>query len=190
MVIKLDGSCALIIVDMQNDFMPTGRIPVPDADKIVPVLNKYVEIFLSNKLRIFATRDWHPPNHISFKQRGGFWPMHCVKDTTGADFQNDLKIPRSITIISKGSEADKEAYSGFEGTDLARKLEQNSIERILVGGVATDYCVKNTVLDALRLGLNCILLEDAVKGIRNGEEALKEMLSKGANITSIDKVED
>lgn len=189
MFIKLDGSCALIVVDMQNDFMPTGTVPVPDADRIVPVLNKYVDIFLSNKLHIFATRDWHPPNHISFKQRGGIWSMHCVKDTIGAEFHNDLKIPRSATIISKATEADKEAYSGFEGTELARKLEQNSIKCVLVGGVATDYCVKNTVLDALRLGFDSILLEDAVKGIKNGEEAVKEMQGKRAKITSIDKIE-
>jgi len=190
MVIKLDRSCALVIVDVQNDFMPTGTLPVPDADKIVPVLNKYIDMFVSNKLQIFATRDWHPPNHISFKQRGGIWPMHCVKDTMGAEFHNDLKIPRSTTIISKGTEADKEAYSGFEGTDLAKKLEQNSIKRVLIGGVATDYCVKNTALDAIKFGLDVVLLEDAVKGIKNGNDAIKEMGSKGVKMASINEIKD
>jgi nicotinamidase/pyrazinamidase len=190
MVIKVDRSCALLIVDMQNDFMPTGTLPVPDSDKIVQVINKYIDMFTSNKLHIFATRDWHPPNHVSFKQRGGVWPMHCVKDTIGADFPSELRIPRSTTIISKGYEYDKEAYSGFEGTELAKKLEQNQIKCLLVAGVATDYCVKNTVLDALKLGLDIVVLIDAVKGIKNGDEAIKEMRRNGAKIATIDDVSD
>jgi len=190
MVIKLDRSCALIIVDMQNDFMPTGTLPIPEADKIVSVLNNYIDMFVSNRLHIFATRDWHPPNHKSFKQRGGIWPMHCVKDTMGAEFHSDLKIPRSTTIISKGTEAEREAYSGFEGTDLAKRLEQDSIKRVLIGGVATDYCVKNTALDAIKFGLDVVLLEDAVKGIKNGNDAIKEMQSKGVKIVSINEIKD
>jgi len=190
MVVKLDRSCALVIVDMQNDFMPTGTLQVPDADKIVPVLNKYIDMFVSNKLHIFATRDWHPPNHISFKQRGGVWSMHCVKDTLGAEFHSDLKIPRSARIISKGIEANKEAYSGFEGTDLAKKLEQNNIKCVLIGGVATDYCVKNTAFDAIKVGLNVVLLEDAVRGIKDSNGAIKEMQSKGVKIVSINEIKD
>ncbi len=190
MAIKLDRSCALVIVDIQNDFMPTGTLPVPDADKIVPVLNKYIDMFVSNKLHIFATRDWHPPNHISFKQRGGVWSMHCVKDTLGAEFHHDLKLPRSATIISKGVEADREAYSGFEGTDLAKKLEENGVRCVLIGGVATDYCVKNTALDAIKFGLDVILLEDAVKGIKNNHDAIKEMRGKGTKIANINGIED
>lgn len=190
MVIKVDGSCALLIVDMQNDFMPTGTVPVPDADKIVPVLNKYIDIFASNRLHIFATRDWHPPNHISFKQRGGVWPMHCVKDTLGAEFHSELKIPRSTRVISKGYEYDKEAYSGFEGTELDRHLGQNQIRRLLVGGVATDYCVKNTVLDALSRGIDVVVLEDAIKGLKTSEEAIEEMKKKGAKIATFDEIKD
>ena len=190
MVIRLDRSCALVIIDVQNDFMPTGTLPVPDADKIVPVLKKYIDIFVSNKFYIFATRDWHPPNHISFKQRGGVWPMHCVKDTLGAEFHNDLKIPRSATIISKGTEADREAPSGFEGTDLGKKLEQNSIKCVLIGGVATDYSVKNTALDAIKFGLDVVLLEDAVRGIKNSNGAVKEMQSRGVKIASISDIKD
>lgn len=189
MAIKLNQDCALIIVDMQNDFMPNGSLPVPDADKIVPALNKYIDLFSSHKLPIFATRDWHPPNHISFKQRGGVWPMHCVKDTEGAEFHNELRIPRSTKVISKGYESDKDAYSGFEGTELAKELEKNQIKRVLVGGVATDYCVKNTVIDALNMGLDVVLLEDAIKGIKNDGQAIEEMLKKGAKLATIDDLE-
>ncbi|MFQ5921198.1 MAG: isochorismatase family protein [Nitrososphaerales archaeon] len=189
MVIKLSSSCALIIADMQNDFMPSGALPVPDAEKIVPALNRYIEIFASRKLPIFATRDWHPPNHISFKQRGGIWPMHCVKDTAGAELDKALKIPRSVRIISKGTEADKEAYSGFERTDLARRLEAEGTRCVLIGGVATDYCVKNTALDAIRLGLDAVVLEDAVKGINKGDDAMREMQSEGVRTARIEEIE-
>lgn len=189
MVTKVDESYALLIIDMQNDFMPSGSLPVPNSDKIVPVLNKYIDKFASNRLDIFATSDWHPQNHISFKQCGGVWPMHCVKDTKGAEFSNELRITRGTTVVSKGYEFDKEAYSGFEGTELARKLEQSQIKCLLVGGVATDYCVKNTVLDALRRGLDVILLEDAVKGIKHGFEDIQEMRKMGAKIANIDNIE-
>jgi nicotinamidase/pyrazinamidase len=188
MATKVGRSCALLIVDMQNDFMPTGTLPVPDSDKIIAVVNKYIDVFVSNKLPIFATRDWHPPNHVSFKQRGGVWPMHCVKDTMGAEFSSELRMPRSTTVISKGYEYDKEAYSGFEGTELAKKLEHSDIKCLLVCGVATDYCVKNTVLDALNRGLDVVVLKDAVKGMKNGDEAMKEMREKGAKTTTIDDI--
>ncbi len=115
--------------------------------------------------------------------------MHCVKDTKGADFSNELRITRSTTVFSKGYEFDKEAYSGFEGTELAMKLEQSQIKCLLVGGVATEYCVKNTVLDALRRGLDVILLEDAVKGIKHGFEDIQEMRKMGTKITNIDNIE-
>ena len=178
MVIKIDQSCALLIVDMQNDFMTTGKLPVPDSDEIVPALNKYINMFVSNKLPIFATRDWHPPNHISFKQRGGPWPMHCVKYTRGAEFYTELRIPRNTKAISKGYEHDKEARSSFEGTELTKRLEQNSTSCLLVGGIATEFCVKNTVLDALDRGFDVILLEDAVKEMSNGDKAIKEMKNR------------
>lgn len=190
MAVKLDRSCALIIIDIQKDFLPSGTLPVPDSDKIITVINRYIELFASKKLPIFATRDWHPANHISFKQRGGVWSMHCVKDTQGADFPDDLKIPRSATIISKGTEADKEAYSGFNGTDLARRLEQGGVNCVMVGGIATDYGVKNTVLDAIKLGISVILLEDAVKGIRDNNGAVKEMCSQGVKLACIEDIDD
>jgi nicotinamidase/pyrazinamidase len=188
MSIKLDKRCALIIEDMQNDFMPNGTLPVPDADRIVPVLNKYAEMFASKKLPIVATRDWHPPDHISFKQRGGEWPVHCVKDTLGAEFLKDLKIPGDATVISKATERDVEAYSSFKGTDLAKKLDQSGVKRIFIGGVATEYCVKETALDAIRLGFDVVILKDAVKGIQYSDKAIEEMLSKGVKIAIINDI--
>jgi len=128
MVIKIDTSCVLLIIDLQNDFMPSGSLPVPDSDKIIPVLNRYIDIFESHKLPIYATRDWHPPNHISFRQYGGIWPMHCVNDTIGAGFPGGLNLPRRATRFSKGYEYDRLGYSAFEDTALARKLEKNKIK--------------------------------------------------------------
>ena len=189
MIIKLDKLSALIIEDMQNDFMPSGALPVPDSDKLVPVLNKYIEKFASHKYQIFASRDWHPPDHISFKQRGGEWPVHCVKNTHGAEFHEDLKIPKDSTIISKAADRDIEAYSSFKGTDLAERLRMQGIKRVFIGGVATDYCVKDTALDAVKLGFDVVLLQDAVKEIKYGDEAIKEMQSRGVKIVSINDLQ-
>ncbi len=183
---RLDDGSALLIVDMQNDFMPGGSLPVPDADKIVPVINRYIEIFTLKGLPIFASRDWHPPNHISFKQRGGIWPVHCVRHTYGAKFHPDLKLPRSAIIISKGTDPNREAYSAFDRTEFADLLNERNIKRLFVTGVATDYCVKSTVLDALRLGFEVIVLEDGIKGLDKSEEALIEMKTKGATLLRLE----
>lgn len=129
-----------------------------------------------------ATRDWHPPNHISFKERGGPWPPHCVQNTPGAEFVVDL--PEDAIIISKATEPDKEAYSGFEGTNLAEILRENGVEKVYICGVATEYCVKATALDAVRHGFETYLLSDAVKGINPEDEkkALEEMKRAGVKI--------
>ena len=175
---------ALIIVDVQKDFCTGGALPVPEGEKIVPVLNKYIEKFHEAGALIVATRDWHPPNHSSFKNHGGIWPPHCIQETPGAEFHPDLKLPKETKIISKATSADKEAYSGFDGTDLEKELKNAGIQRLFIGGLATDYCVKSTVLDALRLGFETVLLFDAIKGVDvnpgDSERAIKEMLEKGA----------
>jgi len=175
---------ALIIVDVQKDFCSGGALPVPEGEKIITVLNKYIEKFSKAGALIVATRDWHPPNHISFKNYGGAWPPHCIQETPGADFHPDLKIPREAKIVSKATSADKEAYSGFDGTGLERELKAAGIRRVFVGGLATDYCVKSTVLDALSLGFETVLLLDAIKGVDvnpgDSERAIKEMLKRGA----------
>jgi nicotinamidase/pyrazinamidase len=175
---------ALIIVDVQNDFCPGGALPVPEGDQVIPVLNDYITIFKTAHAKIFATRDWHPPNHISFKAQGGPWPPHCVQNSEGAKFHPDLKLPSDTTIISKAVEPLKEAYSGFDGTELANTLKTHGATRVFVGGLATDYCVKHTVLDARKLGFEAVLLLDAIRGI-NAEagdvaKAIDEMIESGA----------
>jgi len=185
---------ALIIVDVQKDFCTEGALPVPEGEKVVPVLNKYIEKFYEAGALIIATRDWHPSNHISFKNYGGRWPSHCIQETPGADFHPDLKLPREAKIVSKATSADKEAYSGFDGTDLETELRNAGIQRLFVGGLATDYCVKSTVLDALRLGFETVLLFDAIKGVDvnpgDSEKAIREMLKRGAKKGLLSDFED
>lgn len=181
---NIDKRSALIVVDVQKDFCPGGALPVPEGDKVVPMLNEYIKHFTRAGAAIYATRDWHPSNHVSFRSRGGPWPSHCVQRTEGAEFHPDLRLPDETRIVSKGSDSDREAYSGFDGTDLNRLLKEGGVKRIFVGGLATDYCVKNTVLDGLRAGFDVVLLEDASRGIdarpRDSEEAVEEMVKKGA----------
>jgi len=173
---------ALIVVDMQRDFMPGGALPVPEADRIIPRINRYIEEFRKKGALIVATRDWHPPNHISFKEQGGPWPKHCVQNTPGAEFV--VELPEDAVIISKATEPDKEAYSGFEGTNLAQILKERGVKRVYICGVATEYCVKATALDAVKNGFETYLLRDAVKGItKEGElEALEEMEKAGVKV--------
>ncbi|MCD6465147.1 nicotinamidase [Candidatus Bathyarchaeota archaeon] len=184
---------ALIIVDVQVDFCPGGALPVPEGDKIVPILNKYIEKFDEAGALIVATRDWHPPNHSSFKTHGGPWPPHCIQGTRGAEFHPDLHLPKRTKIISKATDPSREAYSGFEGTGLSEELKKAGIKRVFVGGLATEYCVKSTVLDALKYGFETFLLEDAIKGIdaKPGDidKAIAEMLQKGAKKISLSDLE-
>jgi len=175
---------ALIIVDVQNDFCPGGALPIPEGDQVIPVLNDYIKIFKKANARIFATRDWHPPNHISFKAQGGPWPPHCVQNSEGAKFHPDLKLPSDTSIVSKATDTLREAYSGFDGTELANTLKTQGATRVFVGGLATDYCVKNTVLDARKMGFETVMLLDAICGI-NAEpgdvaKAINKMIEKGA----------
>jgi len=181
---ELSKNDALIIVDVQRDFCPGGALPVPAGDQVVPVLNDYIKMFKKANAGIFATRDWHPPNHISFKAYGGPWPPHCIQNTEGAKFNPDLKLPDDATIISKAMDPSKESYSGFDGTVLGDALKDKGVTRVFVGGLATDYCVKNTVLDAIELGFGTVLLLDATRGIDvkpiDVEKAIGEMVAKGA----------
>ncbi|MEM1586958.1 MAG: nicotinamidase [Candidatus Bathyarchaeia archaeon] len=192
-MLKVGRGDALIVVDVQVDFCPGGALPVPEGDKIIPALNEYIRRFKAAGALIVATRDWHPPNHISFRTQGGPWPPHCVQGTRGAEFHPNLRLPREAIIMSKATDPLKEAYSGFEGTDLVDELRKAGVKRVFVGGLATEYCVKSTVLDAIKYGFETFLLEDAVRGIdvRPGdvERAVKEMLERGAKKITLTEIE-
>ena len=182
--IVLQKGDALIIVDLQKDFLPGGSLAVPQGDEVVPALEAYLAMALNKALPVFATRDWHPPHHVSFKEKGGPWPPHCVAGTAGAELAGGFELPPEAVIVSKAVEIDKDAYSGFEGTDLDRRLNKLGIKRLLVGGLATDYCVLNTVRDALNLGYEVLLLEDACRAVNvepdDGDQAVREMMGLGA----------
>ena len=181
---KIGIGDALIVVDVQNDFLPGGSLAVPGGDEIIEVLNHYIAVFSTRNLPVFATRDWHPLHHVSFREQGGPWPPHCVAGTVGADFAFGLRLPASVRVVSKGTAAEKDAYSGFAGTDLDAQLHAASVRRVFVGGLATDYCVLNTVSDALAKGLETFLLEDAVRAVDvsagDGARALAQMRARGA----------
>jgi nicotinamidase/pyrazinamidase len=180
---------ALIIVDVQNDFCPGGALAVAKGDEVVPVINRYIEKFAAARLPIIATRDWHPLKTTHFKNYGGVWPEHCVQDTAGAVFHSDLQLGSDVVVVSKGAAADDDSYSGFDGKDdagtpLAELLREWGVQRIFVGGLATDYCVKHTVIDGLKAGFAVALLGDAIRGVNltpdDSEKALGEMRAAGA----------
>ncbi len=191
--VELGKGDALVIVDVQRDFLPGGALAVPRGDEVVPVLNGYIRLFRDKGLPIIATRDWHPPNHCSFKKQGGPWPPHCVQDTPGAQFAPGLELPRDVIIISKATRPQEEAYSGFEGTDMDEKLKALGVKRLFVGGLATDYCVLSTVKDALKLGYRVYLLLDAIRAVDvnpgDGERAIEEMKSLGAIPITLEDLE-
>lgn len=192
-MIKVDRQNALIMVDVQNDFCPGGALPVKEGDKVVPVFNRVIEIFEKIGAPIYACRDWHPKNHKSFKEQGGPWPPHCVQETKGAEFHPDLKFPDNVIIISKAWRPEEESYSEFEDTNLELYLRRQGVRRILVGGLATDYCVKATVLDGCRLGFQTYLLTDAIRGIDvkqgDSERAIEETKKAGAILSTSQEVQ-
>lgn len=179
----------LIVTDMQNDFLPGGALAVPQGDSIIGALNDAVDAFVSAGLPVIMTRDWHPPDHCSFKPRGGPWPEHCVRETTGADFSPLMHRPPDAIIISKATDPNKEQYSAFNGRDAAgRTLGENlrilKAARAFIGGVATEYCVFNTGKDILDEKYKLFVFTDGVKAIDvqqgDGEKALKELEKDGA----------
>ncbi len=176
---------ALIVVDVQNDFCPGGALAVPHGDEVVAPLNKLITEFLERGEPVFKSRDWHPPKTKHFARYGGTWPIHCVQNTAGAEFHPDLIDDIHIRTISKGL-GDEDSYSAFDGTDLGLQLRRLGITEIWVGGLATDYCVKNTVLDALKEGLAVRALEDAMRPVElnsgDGARALEEMKAAGARV--------
>jgi nicotinamidase/pyrazinamidase len=184
---------ALIVVDVQNDFCSGGTLAVQDGDQVVAVLNRYIDQFTQGGLPIFATRDWHPEKTSHFISGGGPWPPHCIQGSWGAQFHPELKLPPETVMVSAGMGSDEDGYSGFLGRDesgarLAALLRRRGVERIFVGGLATDYCVKHTVLDGLKEGFKVVLLADAVRGVNlnagDSERAIEEMLHAGAEVAT------
>ncbi len=179
---------ALLVVDVQNDFCPGGALGVPDGDRIIPRVNRVLELFARRGLPILATRDYHPQVTKHFKAFGGAWPPHCVQGTKGARFHPDLRLPKHTIILSKGMDPEQDSYSGFQalndgGRDLESVVHDMGIDEIFLCGLATDYCVRATALDALRRGIRVRVLEDAVMGVDlkpgDSEAALEEMRMAG-----------
>jgi nicotinamidase/pyrazinamidase len=207
-------------VDVQHDFLPGGNLGVPGGDAVVVAMNKYIGKFIAANLPVIATRDFHPEDHVSFKAQGGTWPPHCVAGTIGAAFPHDLRLPQDVIIISKGTATDKDAYSGFEGCirhqndlpeymwdkfskeehpSLAAVLKTLEINRVFIGGLATDYCVKATVLDGCNTNWGAsenkrvYYLADASAAVNinegDKEKAEKEMEEAGAITVVLEIIE-
>ena len=181
---------ALIVVDVQNDFCPGGTLAVPQGDEVVEPLNQVIDEFLERGEPVYKSRDWHPPTTKHFKAYGGDWPVHCVQNTKGAEFHPALRNDPRINVISKGL-GDTNCYSAFDETDLLAQLQQQDVKEVVVGGLATDYCVKSTVLDALKNGFKVKALQNAMRAVDvqpgDGERAIEEMRDAGAEIVSTDK---
>jgi len=182
---------ALVIVDVQNDFCPGGALGVREGDRVVPILSRYAERFAALGAPIFASRDWHPAETTHFRPYGGVWPPHCVQGTAGAAFHPDLVLPAGTEIVSKGMDPDADAYSCFDaeasdGLPFTAALGERGVSRLFIGGLATDYCVRATVVDGVQAGFEMVVLEDAVAAVDvapgDGDKALAEMRAAGARL--------
>jgi nicotinamidase/pyrazinamidase len=175
---------ALLVIDMQVDFLPGGKLGVPDGDAVLAPINRLLRLFASRGLPIYASRDWHPENHCSFHARGGPWPPHCVAGTPGAAFSDQLDLPAGAIVVSKADTADADAYSAFNGTELAARLRARGVRRLVVCGLATDYCVLNTVVDARENEFEVVIVPQAMRAVDvapgDGARALARMTGLGA----------
>jgi nicotinamidase/pyrazinamidase len=192
--LRPNATDALLIVDVQNDFLPGGTLAVPGGDAVIPVLNSTIALFTRLSLPIFATRDWHPADHCSFRAQGGPWPPHCIAGSSGAAFPAALRLPDSTVVLSKATDPRQDAYSGFEGTALASLLRARGVQRLFVGGLATDYCVLNTVLDGLKQGFRVVLMVDAIRAVElhagDGYRAIEAMTVAGAVAVRRQQIDD
>ncbi|MGB5101916.1 MAG: nicotinamidase [Steroidobacteraceae bacterium] len=183
---------ALLVVDVQNDFLPGGALGVLHGDEVVAPLNRMIARWRALGLPLVFTRDWHPANHCSFHAQGGPWPPHCVAGTPGARFASSLTVPADAIITSKGTDPQREAYSAFQGTGLADLLRSRGVRRVIIGGLATDYCIRATGIDARAAGFGYAVLTDAVRAVDvnpgDGERALAELAANGALVTTTEAV--
>ena len=179
---------ALLIIDFQNDFTSGGALEVPEGDEIAGPVKKLAAGFDL----VFATRDWHPPDHASFEAQGGPWPVHCVQGTHGAELHPALEDVEIDAMVDVGREREDEGYSGFEKSDLARMLRDHDVDEVYVCGLATDYCVRASAIDARREGFEVTVVKDAVRGVDvnpgDSERAFEDMRQAGANVATSDEV--
>jgi nicotinamidase/pyrazinamidase len=184
-------SIGLVVVDVQLDFCAGGALPVPYGDTVIAPINRLLQAAKARKRLIVVTRDWHPPDSTHFTTGGGAWPPHCVADTPGAAFHPGLRIPQTAIVVSKGRTATEDGYSGFDGTDtvgrsLRSVLQSHSLSDILVCGLATDYCVRATALDASRFGITTYVVSDAIASVElresDGQRALEDMRTAGVGL--------
>jgi len=183
---SLKSDDALLIVDVQKDFCPGGALPVEGGDMIVTVINRWIAAAVARSVPIYATRDWHPMGHLSFKEGGGPWPPHCIQDSDGAKFHPALALPNSAIIVTKGVRFDQDQNSAFDQTGLAVQLHKDGIRRLWVAGLAEDVCVLATVLDGRREGFDVLLIANATRPItsESGEQARQQMQAAGARIVA------
>lgn len=190
--LTLAAGDALVVVDVQRDFLPGGALGVPDGDEVVPALNRCIALFAAARLPTFFTRDWHPPDHCSFHPQGGPWPPHCVAGSAGAAFAAGLHLPDGAEVVSKATEAQADAYSAFQRTGLGEHLRRLGCRRLFVGGLATDYCVLATVHDAIADGFDLVVLRDAIRAVNvhpgDGDRAEVDMQRAGATLTTTDLI--
>lgn len=178
---KGDGLC---LVDVQSDFCPGGALAVEEGDSIIPLLNRWTRAALEIGIPILASRDWHPVNHVSFRDQGGLWPPHCLQDSRGARFHPDLELPEQVIKITKGVRLDKDQNSVFDQTGLERQMERDGIKRLWIGGLALDVCVLDSVIDALKTGFEAFLIREGTRPItpEGGKIAMEKMRAAGARI--------
>ncbi len=183
-MVTISPEDALLVVDLQRDFCFGGALAVAGADEIIPVVQVLVKRFVHEERPVLFSRDWHPVEHCSFAAQGGPWPPHCVAGTAGAAFPDDLEMPEEAVILSKATTKEKDAYSAFEDTGLAEVLRGRHVKRLFVAGLATDYCVRESVLDGLSEGFQVMLVSDAVRGVDvnpgDSRRAMDEMVRRGA----------
>lgn len=184
--IQLDQHDALIVVDPQNDFCPGGSLAVSHGDDIFPIVNRVMLLFQY----VIATQDWHSPEHRYFQTFGGPWPYHCLQGTNGAEFHPSLDVGLIQEIVQKGTNLELDGYSGFAGTDLADRLRRRGVRRVFVAGLATDYCVKATAIEALGHGFESYVLTDAIRPVElepgDGQRALEAMAEAGVKLIGSD----
>lgn len=178
---------ALLVVDVQRDFCPGGALAIRDGDRVVPVLNRWIDAAVAAGVPVYASRDWHPVGHPSFVERGGKWPVHCLQDSAGAGFHPNLALPDSAVIVTKGVRFDRDQNSAFDGTGLTTELRARGIGRLWVGGLAQDVCVRASVLDARREGFDTVVIADATLPVteEGAAQANAEMHEAGATFIGV-----